>query len=267
MAEAVADRRRAGAAGRPARHRGAGHQHRRRGHPRPLDPRRRCWPPVPRSRSAGRRPPTSCSPSPPAGAAFRPVGISAGLAPVADARAVAELRRAHRRRRPRARPRAAGGLVAAAARRLAPRRPGRWCSPCTTPFPRAAACAGGCWPRSSATTIRGADVVLAASGDLADNARRLGGARRPHGAGLRAAAAAGRAARARRCAPSSASTTGGRWSSRSAGCTRRRATTSSWTRPPAGSPATAPVPLVAIAGDGPLHGRARRPDRAPSGCR
>ena len=108
------------------------------------------------------------------GADFREVGISAGLAPAADLRAVLALRRA-----------AAGadrvhahglraGLVAAAARRLAgPRR-----RPLVLTLHNALPDGGGLKRRLLQTaeraTIRGADGVLAASGDLAENARRLG---------------------------------------------------------------------------------------------
>jgi glycosyltransferase involved in cell wall biosynthesis len=108
------------------------------------------------------------------GAEFREVGISAGLAPVADLRAVRALRRAtagadlvhaHGLR---------AGLVAAAARRLAagPRRP------LVLTLHNALPTGGGLRRRvlqaAERATIRSADVVLAASGDLADNARRLG---------------------------------------------------------------------------------------------
>jgi glycosyltransferase involved in cell wall biosynthesis len=109
-----------------------------------------------------------------AGAAFRPVGISAGLAPLADLRAVLALRRAtagadlvhaHGLR---------AGLVAAAARRLA----GARSRPLVLTLHNALPEGGG--PRrrvlqaAERATIRGADLVLAASGDLATNARRLG---------------------------------------------------------------------------------------------
>jgi glycosyltransferase involved in cell wall biosynthesis len=107
------------------------------------------------------------------GASFAPVGISAGLAPAADARAVAALRRtlattdlvhAHGLR---------AGLVAALARRLAPARP-----KLVLTLHNALPERGGLLRRVLASleraTIRGADLVLAASGDLADNARRLG---------------------------------------------------------------------------------------------
>lgn len=107
------------------------------------------------------------------GASFSPVGISAGLAPGADARAVAALRRAlaetdlvhaHGLR---------AGLVATAARRLAP-----GSHPLVLTLHNALPERGGLVRRVLAAleraTIRGADVVLAASGDLADNARRLG---------------------------------------------------------------------------------------------
>jgi glycosyltransferase involved in cell wall biosynthesis len=107
------------------------------------------------------------------GASFRPVGISAGLAPGADARAVAELRRAlattdlvhaHGLR---------AGLVAAAARRLAPgARP--LVLTLHNALPERSGPVRRVLARLERATIRGADVVLAASGDLADNARSLG---------------------------------------------------------------------------------------------
>jgi glycosyltransferase involved in cell wall biosynthesis len=109
-----------------------------------------------------------------AGAAFRPVGISAGLAPVADLRAVQALRRAtagadlvhaHGLR---------AGLVAAAARRLA----GERSRPLVLTLHNALPPEGGLRRRvlqaAEAATIRGADIVLAASADLAAHARRLG---------------------------------------------------------------------------------------------
>jgi len=108
-----------------------------------------------------------------AGADFRPVGISAGLAPLADARAVlamrqatagADLVHAHGLR---------AGLVAAAARRLdRSRRP--------LVLTLHNALQEGAGPkqrllrRLEGVTIRAADLVLAVSGDLAANARRLG---------------------------------------------------------------------------------------------
>ncbi len=108
------------------------------------------------------------------GARFRPVGISNGLAPVADSRAVVQLRRAtsgadlvhaHGLR---------AGLVAATARRL-PRTTGR---PLVLTLHNALQEGSGARQRVlgalERTTIRSADIVLAASGDLADNARRLG---------------------------------------------------------------------------------------------
>ncbi|SDX98024.1 Glycosyltransferase involved in cell wall bisynthesis [Modestobacter sp. DSM 44400] len=108
------------------------------------------------------------------GAAFRPVGISAGLAPLADLRAVLVLRRvtagadlvhAHGLR---------AGLVAAAARRLA----GERAQPLVLTLHNALPEGGGLRRRAlqaaEAATIRGADMVLAASADLAANARRLG---------------------------------------------------------------------------------------------
>ncbi|GAB3363966.1 glycosyltransferase family 4 protein [Modestobacter lapidis] len=108
------------------------------------------------------------------GADFRPVGISAGLAPLADLRAVLALRRAttgadlvhaHGLR---------AGLVAAAARRLA----GERARPLVLTLHNALPEGGGLRRRvlqaAERATIRGADLVLAASGDLAANARRLG---------------------------------------------------------------------------------------------
>jgi glycosyltransferase involved in cell wall biosynthesis len=107
------------------------------------------------------------------GATFRPVGISAGLAPLADSRAVLQLQRAtaqadlvhaHGLR---------AGLVAAAARRLERRR-----RPLVLTLHNALQEGRG--PRQAllraaeGVTIRAADLVLAVSGDLAANARRLG---------------------------------------------------------------------------------------------
>src|SRR5688500_8972013 len=109
-----------------------------------------------------------------AGADFRPVGISTGLAPLADSRAVLQLRRAtegaellhaHGLR---------AGLVAAVARRLSGGRE----RPLVLTLHNALQESSG--PRRrllgaiEGTTIRAADMVLAVSGDLADNARRLG---------------------------------------------------------------------------------------------
>jgi glycosyltransferase involved in cell wall biosynthesis len=108
------------------------------------------------------------------GAEFRPVGISTGLAPVADARAVLQLRRAlagadlvhaHGLR---------AGLVAAVARRLGGgRRP-----PLVLTLHNALLHETGPLRRVlaavEASTIRSADLVLAVSGDLADNARCAG---------------------------------------------------------------------------------------------
>jgi glycosyltransferase involved in cell wall biosynthesis len=105
-----------------------------------------------------------------AGAGFAPVEISAGLSPGADARAVAALRRA-----------AAGadlvhahglraGLVAAAARRRD--------RPLVLTLHNALPERGGALRRVlrrvERATVRAADVVLAASGDLAENAWRQG---------------------------------------------------------------------------------------------
>lgn len=109
-----------------------------------------------------------------AGADFRPAGISAGLAPFDDARAVLQLRRAlaggdlvhaHGLR---------AGLVAAAARRAA----GLGRVPLVLTLHNALLEDGGrmhgLLRRVEATTIRSADLVLAVSGDLAANARQAG---------------------------------------------------------------------------------------------
>jgi glycosyltransferase involved in cell wall biosynthesis len=108
-----------------------------------------------------------------AGAAFRPVEMSAGLDPLADARAVAALRRltadaelvhAHGLR---------AGLVAVLARR----RGGQ--QGVVVTLHNALPDGGGLRRRVlqvlERVTVRGADMVLAASEDLAANARRLGG--------------------------------------------------------------------------------------------
>ncbi len=105
--------------------------------------------------------------------AFRAVGISAGLDPVSDARAVraliratadADLVHAHGLR---------AGLVALAARRA-----GRADHPLVVTLHNELPAGGGLkravLTRAEATTVRAADVVLAASGDLAENASRLG---------------------------------------------------------------------------------------------
>ena len=107
-----------------------------------------------------------------AGADFRPVGISAGLAPVADGRAVGQLRRAtagadlvhaHGLR---------AGLVAAAARRLSGERD----RPLVLTLHNALQESSG--PRQrllravEGLTIRGADLVLAVSSDLAEAGRK-----------------------------------------------------------------------------------------------
>ena len=167
------------------------------------------------------------------GADFAPVGISAGLAPVADSRAVVQLRGA-------------------------PAGP-TWCTPTAcapawSPRPPAGCRASGqplvltlhnalqesAGPRQrllravEGMTIRGADLVLAVSSDLADNARRLGAR------DVRVAPAwprpGARDPLARRGARrSSGSTTAVRCWWPSAGCTRRRATTSCSTPWPGGS--------------------------------
>ncbi|HET6394399.1 MAG TPA: glycosyltransferase family 4 protein [Blastococcus sp.] len=108
------------------------------------------------------------------GADFRPVGISAGLAPLADGRAVLQLRQAaegadllhaHGLR---------AGLVAAAARRLS----GDRTRPLVLTLHNALQESSGARQRLlravEGTTIRAANLVLAVSGDLAANARRLG---------------------------------------------------------------------------------------------
>jgi glycosyltransferase involved in cell wall biosynthesis len=108
-----------------------------------------------------------------AGASFRAVEISAGLAPLADARAVAGLRaaagdadvvHAHGLR---------AGLVAALARRLGGAR-----VPLVVTLHNALPEGGGLRRRvlqaAERATVRSAELVLAASEELADNARRLG---------------------------------------------------------------------------------------------
>ena len=108
------------------------------------------------------------------GADFTPVGISSGLAPAADARAVLQLRRAlagadlvhaHGLR---------AGLVAAAARRASADRD----RPLVLTLHNALQESSGPKQRLlralEGRTIRAADLVLAVSSDLADNARRLG---------------------------------------------------------------------------------------------
>jgi glycosyltransferase involved in cell wall biosynthesis len=108
------------------------------------------------------------------GADFREVGISAGLAPAADLRAVLALRRAtagadlvhaHGLR---------AGLVAAAARRLAGERQRPLVLTLHNALPDGGGLKRQVLQTAELATIRGADVVLAASGDLAENARRLG---------------------------------------------------------------------------------------------
>ncbi|WP_104525113.1 glycosyltransferase family 4 protein [Blastococcus atacamensis] len=107
------------------------------------------------------------------GAAFTPVEISAGLAPAADARAVSALRgalagtdvvHAHGLR---------AGLVAAAARRLAAS-PARLVLTLHNALPDGGGLRRRVMERAERATVRAADVVLAASTDLAENARRLG---------------------------------------------------------------------------------------------
>jgi glycosyltransferase involved in cell wall biosynthesis len=109
-----------------------------------------------------------------AGAEFAPADISAGLAPVADARAVLQLRRAlagadlvhaHGLR---------AGLVAAAARRGAGLRSVPLVLTLHNALLRDGGRLHGLLRRVEATTIRAADLVLAVSGDLAANARQAG---------------------------------------------------------------------------------------------
>jgi glycosyltransferase involved in cell wall biosynthesis len=108
------------------------------------------------------------------GADFRPVEIAAGLAPVADARAVARLRRAstgaelvhaHGLR---------AGAVAALARRVA----GEPDRPLVLTLHNAPPADGGraraALGAAGRATVRAADVVLAAAEDLAAHARALG---------------------------------------------------------------------------------------------
>ncbi|MGY1784312.1 glycosyltransferase family 4 protein [Geodermatophilus sp. SYSU D00698] len=107
-----------------------------------------------------------------AAAGFTPVEISAGLDPLADTRAVLALR-----------PAAAGadlvhahglraGLVAAAAVRGGTRRP--LVVTLHNALPERSGPLRRVLAAAERATVRAADVVLAASGDLADNARRLG---------------------------------------------------------------------------------------------
>jgi glycosyltransferase involved in cell wall biosynthesis len=108
------------------------------------------------------------------GADFRPVGISTGLAPLADSRAVLQVRRAldgsdlvhaHGLR---------AGLVAALARRVS----GARTRPLVLTLHNAILEDAGPLQRilraAERTTIRSADLVLAVSSDLAANARRAG---------------------------------------------------------------------------------------------
>ncbi|RBY90075.1 glycosyltransferase family 1 protein [Blastococcus sp. TBT05-19] len=107
------------------------------------------------------------------GADFTAVEISAGLAPAADARAVTALRaalagtdvvHAHGLR---------AGLVAAAGRRLAGS-PARLVLTLHNALPEGGGLRRRVLEQAERATVRAADVVLAASSDLADNARRLG---------------------------------------------------------------------------------------------
>jgi glycosyltransferase involved in cell wall biosynthesis len=107
------------------------------------------------------------------GAGFAAVEISAGLDPLADARAVAALRgavagcdlvHAHGLR---------AGLVAAAARRTG-HRTTRLVLTLHNALPERGGALRRVLRAVEGATVRAADLVLAASGDLADNARRLG---------------------------------------------------------------------------------------------
>jgi glycosyltransferase involved in cell wall biosynthesis len=107
------------------------------------------------------------------GATFTTVEISAGLAPAADACAVARLRRAlvgvdlvhaHGLR---------AGLVAATARRLSRTRPALVLT-LHNALPEGGGLRRRVLQAAERATVRSADVVLTASGDLADNARRQG---------------------------------------------------------------------------------------------
>jgi glycosyltransferase involved in cell wall biosynthesis len=107
------------------------------------------------------------------GATFTSVDISAGLAPAADACAVARLRRAlvgvdlvhaHGLR---------AGLVAATARRLSRTRPALVLT-LHNALPEGGGLRRRVLQAAERATVRSADVVLTASGDLADNARRQG---------------------------------------------------------------------------------------------
>jgi glycosyltransferase involved in cell wall biosynthesis len=108
------------------------------------------------------------------GADFRPVGISSGLDPLADSRAVVQLRAATREADLVHAHGLRAGLVAAAAGRLS----GDRTRPLVLTLHNALQESSG--PRQrllravEGITIRAADLVLAVSSDLADNARRLG---------------------------------------------------------------------------------------------
>jgi glycosyltransferase involved in cell wall biosynthesis len=180
-----------------------------------------------------------------------PVEISAGLAPDADARAVLRLRRAiagtdlmhaHGLR---------AGLVAAAARWLPGPRPGL-----VLTLHNAVPDRGGVLRRVLSTveraTVRGADLVLAASGDLADNARRQG-ARDVRVAPVSAPVLPS-PARSRAEVRSELGLADGRPLVVAVGRLHPQKAydvlldaVASW------DPDRDPVPLVAVAGDGPLH--------------
>jgi glycosyltransferase involved in cell wall biosynthesis len=108
------------------------------------------------------------------GAVFTPVEISAGLDPVHDARAVLQLRRAvagtdlvhaHGLR---------AGLVAAAAVRATRGARPQLVLTLHNALPEGGGVRRAVLQTAERATVRSASVVLAASGDLADNARRLG---------------------------------------------------------------------------------------------
>ena len=168
-----------------------------------------------------------------AGAAFTPVGISAGVAPLADRRAVAQLRaatadadlvHAHGLR---------AGLVAAAARRLGGRRDRPLVLTLHNALQEGSGPKQWLLRRAEGWTVRGADLVLAVSGDLAENARRLG-ARDVRVAPALAPPLPPAERPGTRSGRNWASRTADRWWSPSGGCTSRRATTSCSTPSPDG---------------------------------
>ncbi len=170
-----------------------------------------------------------------------PVDVGEAPHPLRDARAVAALRRLARD----ADVVHAHGLRAAALAALAGG------APLVTTLHNAvlatgpAALVGGALER---LVCRRSAVVLAVSPDLAARARTLG-ARDVRDDPWGRPRCPRPSARRSRCGPSSASPTASPWCSASAGCTRRRGSTS-WSRP--GCPGA-----CAVAGDGPLAGHLR----------